>query len=290
MNKLQLLRSTLLLSTLSAASSQAMFDDFVPPPVCAKFAPIKFLGDAEFVNTDNSFGEYATTGDMSIGQVYSAQLGPNYPNQFPVFANIFANFKSVCVTTFDQIVPNFGAPTCFYEFQIGFCRVNSAIIYPPLEEIKKVSREEVISEEKILYALEKGDSGRKRRTQRDTFATDQAKDVVAKDDGEDLVDAFQIDDKFAKNNEALVAQVCPNLGCWCPAYFDCKKGGFTAHGSGPDPIEITGGTRGLFGAFGQIITPTDFDIGTMSPLTGDLSDSSIAMQIEICYYNTDEIF
>jgi len=285
MNKLQLLRSTLLLSTLSAASSQAAYDAFVPPPVCAKFAPIKFLGDAEFVNTDDSFGAYATTGDMSIGQVYSAQVGSNYPNQFPVFGNIAANYKSVCVTTFDQIFPNFGAPTCFYEFEMGFCRVFSTIQYPPLAEIKKVSREEVISEEKILFALEQGDRGRKRRTQRDSFATNDTKD-----DGEDLVDAFQIDESFAKNNEALVKQVCPNLGCWCPAYFDCKKGGFTAHGSGPDPIEITGGTKKLFGAFGQIITPTPFDIGMMSPLTGDLADSSIDMQIEICYYNTDEIF
>ena len=188
---------------------------------------------------------------MSIGQVYSAQSGPNYPNQFPVFGNIFANYKSVCVTTFDQIFPNFGAPTCFYEFEMQFCRV-FYFVYPPLEEIKKVPRTKVISEEKILNALEKGGRGRNRRTQRDSFATNVANDVVAKDDGEDLVDAFQIDENFAKNNEALVAQVCPNLGCWCPAYFDCKRGGFTGHGSGPDPIEITGGTGQLFGAFGQV--------------------------------------
>ena len=58
------MRSTLLLSTLSAASSQAMYDDFVPPPVCAKFAPINFLGDAEFVNTDGSFGADTTTGKL----------------------------------------------------------------------------------------------------------------------------------------------------------------------------------------------------------------------------------
>ena len=74
MNKLQHLRNILLLSALSAASSQAVYDAFVPPPVCAKFASIKFLGDAEFVNTDGSYGAYATTGKLQIWDVWCIVL------------------------------------------------------------------------------------------------------------------------------------------------------------------------------------------------------------------------
>lgn len=35
-------------------------------------------------------------------------------------------------------------------------------------------------------------------------------------------------------------------------HSNCREGTFSAHGSGPDKIRITGGADGFFGAFGQV--------------------------------------
>jgi len=67
----------------------------------------------------------------------------------------------------------------------------------------------------------------------------------------------------------------------------CRNGRFTAHGSGPDNLQITGGSDDFFGAFGQIKTPNpfDFDQADVDPDTGDLETSSIDMIIELCFYD-----
>jgi len=69
--------------------------------------------------------------------------------------------------------------------------------------------------------------------------------------------------------------------------FKCRNGRFTAHGSGPDNLQITGGSDDFFGAFGQIKTPNpfDFDQADVDPDTGDLETSSIDMIIELCFYD-----
>merc|ERR1711957_288848 len=64
----------------------------------------------------------------------------------------------------------------------------------------------------------------------------------------------------------------------------CRNGRFTAHGSGPKNLRITGGSDDFFGAFGQIKTPNPFVIGDISN-TGDLVTSSIDMIIELCFYD-----
>eukprot|EP00552_Chaetoceros_brevis_P003138 CAMPEP_0197745196 /NCGR_PEP_ID=MMETSP1435-20131217/41573_1 /TAXON_ID=426625 /ORGANISM="Chaetoceros brevis, Strain CCMP164" /LENGTH=229 /DNA_ID=CAMNT_0043336855 /DNA_START=71 /DNA_END=760 /DNA_ORIENTATION=- len=65
---------------------------------------------------------------------------------------------------------------------------------------------------------------------------------------------------------------------------NCREGTFSAHGSGPDKIRITGGADGFFGAFGQITTTQDFNTGTVEA-NGDLTGSTVEMKIEICYYD-----
>jgi len=74
---------------------------------------------------------------------------------------------------------------------------------------------------------------------------------------------------------------CPNGGLATA----CRNGRFTAHGSGPKTLQITGGSDDFFGAFGQIKTPNRFDIGEINPNTGDLLTSSIDMIIELCFYD-----
>jgi hypothetical protein len=130
---------------------------------------------------------------MSIGELFTPAVTP-IPDQ-GIFTDIDFQYKSICVVTKDQTPPSLpSAPTCFYEFELQFCKVDSA--------------------------------GGK---------------------------------------------------------YGCREGGFTAHGSGPENLKITGGRDGFFGAFGQIVTPTSFDIGTVSP-NGDLIGSSIDMRVKVCYY------
>jgi hypothetical protein len=85
--------------------------------------------------------------------------------------------------------------------------------------------------------------------------------------------------------------------CWyefelsfCPTGDKCRQGRFTAHGSGPENLQITGGSVDFFGAFGQIVTPTGFSISGVDPATGDLITSSIDMDIELCFYDRKRRF
>jgi len=73
---------------------------------------------------------------------------------------------------------------------------------------------------------------------------------------------------------------------YCASDGKCRKGRFTAHGSGPENLSITGGTNDFFGAWGQIKTPNPFTFtfNAIDPVTGDLVTSSIDMIIELCFY------
>lgn len=185
---------------------------------------------------------------MAIGEVYAGISGVGNNNGF---AGVNAQFKSVCVVT-----TPFTSPTCFYEFEFGFCRP-LWYAYPDKVEKQYLRRSEVIPEEKVLAVIneiEQG-GGRGRRTQ-ERDEEKKPTDIAPKneDQDEELIEAIQLTAEFAefsKLNQAVVDQLCPAYGCFVPLYI-CRQGGFTAHGSGPDHIEITGGTYGLFGAFGQV--------------------------------------
>uniref|UniRef100_A0A7S3VB34 C3H1-type domain-containing protein n=1 Tax=Chaetoceros debilis TaxID=122233 RepID=A0A7S3VB34_9STRA len=77
---------------------------------------------------------------------------------------------------------------------------------------------------------------------------------------------------------------------FCPRGDKCRKGRFTAHGSGPRNLQITGGSDDFFGAYGQIGTPTAFAIEDIDPVTGDILRSSIDMDIELCFYDRNRRF
>jgi hypothetical protein len=141
---------------------QATFEPSIRAPVCVKLDTIAMQGNAEFVDTDGSGlpPSFITTGDMSIGELFTP-VTP-IPDQ-GIFTDIDFQYKSICVVTKDQTPPSFSSPTCFYEFELQFCKVDSA-----------------------------GDR------------------------------------------------------------YGCREGGFTAHGSGPENLKITGGRDGFFGAFGQV--------------------------------------
>ena len=99
---------------------------------------------------------------MSIGESYTPESDiPNYD----VFEDIDVKYKSICIVSKDQNpFSGFSSPTCFYEFDMEFCRADSSL----------------------------------------------------------------------------------------RGGIECRQGGFTGHGSGPDSIQITGGRDGFFGAFGQV--------------------------------------
>jgi len=305
----------ILLSTLSAASGQ-VYDRRIPTPECTKFKTIKFKGDAEFVNTDGGFvfGVPQTTGDMSIAEEYNAVPAfGSYPHQPFVFYNINLKYKTICLVTKDQ--PTGGpisSPTCFYEFDGGFCNRWWWFFYLSSVKVEYVNPAKVISIKKISEALAelgldedgsdpKSDPGsdsepnNNNNNKRNTRGGERALNVfeqenIAETDKKGNVAAIQLTRNFVRNSEAnkdLVAMICPQFGCWIPYFWNCRKGGFTAHGSGPDSIEITGGSNGFFGAFGQINTPTPFDVGTVQP-NGDLVGSSIDMDIELCFYKKEQ--
>lgn len=190
---------------------------------------------------------------MAIGEVYAGISGLGNNNGF---TGVNAQFKSVCVVTKDQSFP-FTSPTCFYEFEFGFCRPLLHYAYPDKVEKQYLRRSEVIPEEKVLAVIneiEKG--GRRGRRTQERDEEKKLPDIAPKneDQDEELIEAIQLTAEFAefsKLNQAVVDQLCPAYGCFIPFYI-CRQGGFTAHGSGPDHIEITGGTYDLFGAFGQV--------------------------------------
>ena len=148
------------------------------------------------------------------------------------------------------------APTCFYEAQLGFCRRYYYVIGVPIK-LELVPREKVIDVGPILekYEQELGqelNGGRRtqqlRRAQKDTAF--EVEDV--RDDKEKMVEAVLVTDELYEANPELMEMICPKKYCWIPYCIDTRSGGFTAHGTGNQDLKITGGTGGLFGAFGQV--------------------------------------
>ena len=190
---------------------------------------------------------------MAMGEVYAGISGLGNNNGF---TGVTAQFKSVCVVTKDQSFPLFTSTTCFYEFEFRFCR---PLFIENTDKLEKLylRKSEVIPEEKVLAVIneiEKG--GRRGRRTQERDEEKKLPDIAPKneDQDEELIEAIQLTAEFAefsKLNQAVVDQLCPAYGCFIPFYI-CRQGGFTAHGSGPDHIEITGGTYDLFGAFGQV--------------------------------------
>merc|ERR1712029_604135 len=98
--------------------------------------------------------------------------------------------------------------------------------------------------------------------------------------------------EIRKLDPALIDFLCPGQGsCYIPYRFcfDKREGGFTAHGTGSSDIKITGGTAGLFGAFGQIKTPdSGISILTVNA-DGDIT-YEFDVTLELCYYRRESGF
>jgi len=286
-------------STVRAALS---YDTLIPTPVCAKFKTIKVEGTGEFVNTDNSAPFPLTTGDMSISASFTALSAPgSYPNQ-SYFRNLNLEMNAICVVTEDQpLDPATGtAPTCFYEAQFGFCKPYFA--FPDKVELKKefARPDQVVDVAPIIaeYERELGGGGGGRRTQQVRRAQDggrRAQDeafVVENSfskekeqaDDETLIEAVRVTKEVYESNPKLMEMICPQLYCLIPLCF-ARSGGFTAHGTGNQDLKITGGTGGLFGAFGQITGTSPINISNTDP-NGDIT-YDFDMDIEICYYRRE---
>lgn len=160
---------------------------------------------------------------ISIDLTGTAAVG-SYPTQ-TTFRNISLDMSAICVITQDQSpIPT--APTCFWEADLGFCR--SWILLDAA--IEKVRLADIVD-------------GGGRRTQ---YLRESSKETF----GEEFVEATKVTKELIIANPEL-ENICPQLGCYIRLCRDQRNGGFTAHGTGPDKFEITGGTEGLFGAFGQ---------------------------------------
>jgi len=269
-------------STVRAALS---YDTLIPTPVCAKFKTIKVEGTGEFVNTDNSAPFPLTTGDMSISASFTALSAPgSYPNQ-SYFRNLNLEMNAICVVTEDQpLDPATGtAPTCFYEAQLGFCRRFFYVL--DVEVVKElVPIEKVIDVVPLLEKYEQ-ELGLGRRTQQVRRAQDAAAFENVRSDKEKMVEAVFVTDELYKANSKLMEYICPQKYCWIPYCIDTRSGGFTAHGTGNQDLKITGGTGGLFGAFGQITGTSPINISNTDP-NGDIT-YDFDMDIEICYYRRE---
>ena len=192
---------------------------------------------------------------MSISASFTAVTAPgSYPTQ-SYFRNINLEMNAICVVTEDQPMnPALGtAPTCFYEAQLGFCRRYYYVIGVPIK-LELVPREKVIDVGPILekYEQELGQElNGGRRTQQLRRAQDKAAFENVRDD-KDMVEAVLVTDELYEANPKLMKMICPQKYCHIPYCFDTRSGGFTAHGTGNQDLKITGGTGGLFGAFGQV--------------------------------------
>uniref|UniRef100_A0A6S8W0R0 Uncharacterized protein n=2 Tax=Chaetoceros debilis TaxID=122233 RepID=A0A6S8W0R0_9STRA len=206
----------------SSFADAASSGNKVKEPRCEFFDEIKMEGGAELIDTNDDDILYPLSsgypiiksGDMTIGELYTGVEG--VPTQLGtsgalVFKEIEIAYKSVCIVTKDQD-PIPSSPTCFYEFELGYCVPTTLNSNPNLP-------------------------GRTLRQ------------------------------KIEK--------------------YKCRNGRFTAHGSGPDNLQITGGSDDFFGAFGQIKTPNPFtfDFADINQQNGDLATSSIDMTIELCFYD-----
>lgn len=289
-----------LLSLISTVVGQ--YDTIIPSPVCAKFRDIKVKGRGEFVDTDGSGIVPQTTGDMSISfNLSGVNALASYPNQ-PVFRQISLNMNAVCVVKRDQDPAPTDAPVCLYEAEMEFCR--NWFLWYKLSEVRveRVSNDKVVDVAQLL----ENDAPREIRTQsiRGSGVNIDAEQESTPDNRqslfgsnevvvrEDMVDAVRVTKEVFNLDPDLMGIVCPQLGCWVPYWFcrDKRKGGFTAHGTGSQDIKITGGTAGLFGAFGQILTADSGIVFTdIDYMTGDLT-YTFDMGLEICYYRRESGF
>jgi hypothetical protein len=225
------------------------------------------------------------TGDMSIAEQYVGN--GNMPVNQPPFYGISTGFKSICVTTRDQGLPMVSgyspsSPTCFYEFDLRFCRKWKWIYFPGWYTSTPVLNDEFVESSTNLRAGARP-SYEDSTTIKETDVTDVFEPVIKKiplnevigvdkivqavievtgnksfqagptpTDADGLVDAIQIDDVFAQYNQKYTQILCPQKFCWIPFYAECRKGGYTAHGSGPENLKITGGSYDFYGGFGQV--------------------------------------
>lgn len=303
--------SSVLLSLVSAVAGQ--YDTTIPSPVCAKFKQFTVGGIGEFVDTDASGIAPQTTGDMSVSfSLTGVNAAGEYPNQ-SIFRNLNIDMNAICVVKKDQPFVPVNAPVCLYEAKFSFCRRNYIIFQDDIK-IEKVKAERVVDIRPALEKLgrlERTDGDGRRTQSQSVRGAGQAAEVVGaesnlEDDNrqlqkelfednivnEGLVEAVFVTEEVYALDEELFKLVCPKLGCLIPYYFctDKRKGGFTAHGTGSQDIKITGGTAGLFGAFGQMITPTSgIDIISTDLMTGDIT-YEFDIDLEICYYRRESGF
>jgi len=289
-------------SSISSKSSKSGYAYTIPKPICAKFEEMNVAGTGEYVNTDGDSISPPTTGDMSITFSLTGVTGGSYPTQTH-WREIDLEMNAVCVVKEDQ--PPFGdphdpgsAPVCFYEAQMSFCR--PWFTFPPGLTPVKIPRDRVVDIEALL-SKEQTDPGR--RTQSAVRGGDKAVIAeVAESKPEDPqlqknvfeeVETKQDDVEAVLVNQSLIDEdrdlFEPLKGKYVP-YNKCfgkRKGGFTAHGTGSQNIRITGGTGGLFGAFGQIITPVSgINIAYTNYTTGDI-EYNFDMGLEICFYRRE---
>jgi len=291
--------SAILFSLTSAVLGQ--YDYTIPKPICAKFKDINVAGIGEFVDTDGSGVGLLTTGDMSLSfSLTGVNAAGSYPTQTH-WRQISLDMNAVCVVKKDQNFIPEDAPVCFYEAEMSFCR--PWFTFPPGLTPVKIPRDRVVDIEALL-SKEQTDPGR--RTQSAVRGGDKAviaevaeskpedrqlqknvfEEVETKQDDNTFVEAVLVDQSLIDEDRDLFE---PLKGKYVP-YNKCfgkRKGGFTAHGTGSQNIKITGGTGGLFGAFGQIITPpSGINIGLTNYTTGDI-EYNFDMGLEICFYRRE---
>jgi len=285
------------ISFVAAVAGQ--YDTTIPSPVCAKFKAITMAGVGEFVDTDGSGVSPQTTGDMSISFNLSGVAATgSYPNQ-SYFSQISLDMNAVCVVKTDQPFFPADAPVCFYEAEMRFSR--NYVSFPDDVVVEKVPIDKVVDVEKLLSS----EPGAGRRTQfvrgseggvvaepRSAPDNRQLQKNVFQEEREELVEveAVEVTDKVFNLDPDLMKRICPQRFCLIPLnYLFKRKGGFTAHGTGSQDIKITGGTAGLFGAFGQMITP-DSGINILAiAANGDIT-YEFDVALELCYYRRESGF
>uniref|UniRef100_A0A7S2H1K2 Uncharacterized protein n=1 Tax=Helicotheca tamesis TaxID=374047 RepID=A0A7S2H1K2_9STRA len=231
-------------------------------PLCVEFNEFNLEGRSEFVDTDNSgippaFGTpLITTGDMQVaayGGKFVLSTGGYTGSKYKLQT---FELQAVCTTLEDQTVPS--APECRVEIDLKFCRKLTIVGFP--DDIK----------------LEKRDRGRELQTQ--LF---EPKRITTEDELNALVD---------KNEPQIDAytyrQLSSDLRKAVPSFcYGTREGKLTGIGTGPGKYAITGGTRDLFGAFGQIdfeLVPNFFSLG-YDATTGDVNLELRDTKLQFCY-------
>lgn len=145
-----------------------------------------------------------------------------------------------------------------------FCRRNY-IIWPGYIETELVPIEKVVDVEKVLRdtggrrtSAVRGIGAPRNDAEAETVPGNRQLQRIGDATGnDDLVEAVLVTDEVRALDPELITSLCSQSlfdVCFIPYYFctDFRTGGFTAHGTGSQDIKITGGTAGLFGAFGQV--------------------------------------